>query len=259
MKKKKNIIITAVMIVLIAIIAIILVKVNSSNVKNKEVKGIKPGTEAVKTKADTQTEDDSTTDKSGIEEFALFGVDSRSDQLDKGTRSDSIMVVRVDHDAKKIRMVSIFRDCMMNIDGHGYQKVTHAHAFGGPELAVDTLNKNLDLDIKNYVTVNFNTVGEIVDEVGGIVQDIDASEAKVINGYIDEVNKVRGTSSSHIDSAGTHNSNFKIDHMKLLPCQLLTICVYYTKITVVCHFLFTKMKEQVFTEWITKYIYNWRK
>ena len=157
MKKKKNIIITAVMIVLIAIIAIILVKVNSSNVKNKEVKGIKPGTEAVKTKADTQTEDDSTTDKSGIEEFALFGVDSRSDQLDKGTRSDSIMVVRVDHDAKKIRMVSIFRDCMMNIDGHGYQKVTHAHAFGGPELAVDTLNKNLDLDIKNYVTVNFQS------------------------------------------------------------------------------------------------------
>ena len=183
MKKKKNIIITAVMIVLIAIIAIILVKINSSNVKNKEAKDIKPGTEAVKTKADTQTEDDSTTDKSGIEEFALFGVDSRSDQLDKGTRSDSIMVVRVDHDAKKIRMVSIFRDCMMNIDGHGYQKVTHAHAFGGPELAVDTLNKNLDLDIKNYVTVNFNTVGEIVDEVGGIVQDIDASEAKVINGY----------------------------------------------------------------------------
>ena len=85
MKKKKNIIITAVMIVLIAIIAIILVKINSSNVKNKEAKGIKPGTEAVKTKADTQAEDDSTTDKSGIEEFALFGVDSRSDQLDKGT------------------------------------------------------------------------------------------------------------------------------------------------------------------------------
>lgn len=204
MKKKKNIIITAVMIVLIAIIAIILVRINNSNVSKKEDKDIKPGTEAVNTNSGTQTVDDSTTDKSGIEEFALFGVDSRSDQLDKGTRSDSIMVVRVDHDAKKIRMVSIFRDCMMNIDGHGYQKVTHAHAFGGPELAVDTLNKNLDLDIKNYVTVNFNTVGEIIDEVGGIVQDIDASEAKVINGYIDEVNKVRGTSSSHIDSAGTY-------------------------------------------------------
>ena len=100
MKKKKNIIITVVMIVLIAIIAIILVKINSSNVKNKEAKGIKPGTETVKTKADTQAEDDNITDKSGIEEFALFGVDSRSDQLDKGTRSDSIMIVRVDHDAR---------------------------------------------------------------------------------------------------------------------------------------------------------------
>ena len=82
--------------------------------------------------------------------------------------------------------------------------MTHAHAFGGPELAVDTLNKNLDLDIKNYVTVNFNTVGEVIDEVGGIVQDLDDSEVKVINGYIDEVNKVRGTSSSHITSAGTY-------------------------------------------------------
>ena len=122
MKKKKNIIITAVMIVLIAIIAIILVRINNSNVSKKEDKDIKPGTEAVNTNSGTQTVDDSTTDKSGIEEFALFGVDSRSDQLDKGTRSDSIMVVRVDHDAKKIRMVSIFRDCMMNIDGHGYQK-----------------------------------------------------------------------------------------------------------------------------------------
>ena len=86
MKKKKNIIITAVIIVLVAIIAIVLVKINSSNVSNKENKGIKPGTEAVKANADTQAGDDSTADKSGIEAFALFGVDSRSDQLDKGTR-----------------------------------------------------------------------------------------------------------------------------------------------------------------------------
>ena len=83
-EKKENIIITAVMIVLIAIIAIILVRINNSNVSKKEDKDIKPGTEAVKTKADTQAEDNNITDKSGIEEFALFGVDSRSDQLDKG-------------------------------------------------------------------------------------------------------------------------------------------------------------------------------
>ena len=205
MKKKKNIIITVVFVALIAIIAVVLVKINGSKVQNNNgTNDVKKGSEAVKTEDESQKADENTPDKSGIEEFALFGVDSRSDQLDKGTRSDSIMIVKVDHDAKKIRMVSIFRDCMMNIDGHGYQKVTHAHAFGGPKLAVDTLNKNLDLDIKNYVTVNFNTVGEIIDEVGGIVQDLDDSEVKVINGYIDEVNKVRGTSSDHITSAGTY-------------------------------------------------------
>lgn len=205
MKKKKNIIIAIVFVVLIALIAIILVAINGGKVKNKTDKNIKQNTENVVTKDNSENTDEDTSDgKTGTEDFAIFGVDSRSNQLEKGTRSDSIMVVRVDHDAKTVRIVSIFRDCMMNIEGHGYQKVTHAHAFGGPELAVDTLNKNLDLNIQHYVTMNFNSVGDIVDEVGGIVQDIDDSEAGVINGYIDEVNNVRGTSSAHITSAGTY-------------------------------------------------------
>lgn len=206
MKKKKNLIIAVVFIVLIVLIAIILVAINGSKVQNKNDKNIKQqDTESVSENngiEQSETTDDG--DKTGTEDFAIFGVDSRSNQLDKGTRSDSIMVVRVDHDEKTVRIVSIFRDCMMNIEGHGYQKVTHAHAFGGPELAVDTLNKNLDLNIQHYVTMNFNSVGDIVDEVGGILQDIDDSEAGVINGYIDEVNNVRGTSSSHISSAGTY-------------------------------------------------------
>lgn len=205
MKKKKNIIIAIVFVVLIVLIAIILVAINSGKVKNKSDKNIKQSTEGTAAKNDsTNTDGDDSDEKTGTEDFAIFGVDSRSNQLEKGTRSDSIMVVRVDHDAKTVRIVSIFRDCMMNIEGHGYQKVTHAHAFGGPELAVDTLNKNLDLNIQHYVTMNFNSVGDIVDEVGGIVQDIDDSEAGVINGYIDEVNNVRGTSSAHITSAGTY-------------------------------------------------------
>lgn len=205
MKKKKNIIITAVMIVLIAIIAIILVKINSSNVSNKENKNFKADTEnGIVSENSQNATEDSSSSTTGTEDFAIFGVDSRSDQLDKGTRSDSIMIVRVNHDAKTVRIVSIFRDCMMNIDGHGYQKVTHAHAFGGPKLAVRTLNENLDLDIKHYVTVNFSSVGDIVDEVGGIVQDLDDEEVKAINGCITEVNGIRGTNSSQITKAGTY-------------------------------------------------------
>ena len=206
MKKKKNIIIAIVFVVLVAIIAVILVKINGKSTGNKKGSAYKENTENSISDNSSQkaTEDESDSNKTGTESFAIFGVDSRSNQLDKGTRSDSIMIVKVDHDAKTVKLVSIFRDCMMNIDGHGYQKVTHAHAFGGPKLAVKTLNENLDLDIKHYVTVNFNSVGDIVDEVGGIVQDIDEEEVKAINGCITEVNGVRGTNSAQITKPGTY-------------------------------------------------------
>lgn len=205
MKKKKNIIIAVVFVILIVLIAVVLVKINGSKVTNKEDKNIKQSTEATKqTDGSEDVSDEDTSDATGTEDFAIFGVDSRSNQLDKGTRSDSIMIVRVDHDAKTVKILSIFRDCMMNIEGHGYQKVTHAHAFGGPELAVQTLNENLDLNIKHYVTMNFSSVGDIVDEVGGIVQDLDEEEVKAINGCITEVNGIRGTNSPQITSPGTY-------------------------------------------------------
>ena len=107
MKKKKNIIITVVFVALIVIISVVLVKINSCKFQNNGTNDANNGSEAVESEEESQKIDENTPDKSGIEEFALFGVDSRSDQLDKGTRSDSIMIVKVDHDAKKIRMVSI--------------------------------------------------------------------------------------------------------------------------------------------------------
>lgn len=202
--KKKNIIITIVFVVLIALIAVILIKISGGMGEKKGSGTVRTSTESVTKQDNSETQKADETPSSGTEDFAIFGVDSRSNQLGKGTRSDSIMVVRVDHDAKTVKILSVFRDTMMNIEGHGYQKVTHAHAFGGPELAVDTLNKNLDLDIKHYVTLNFNSVGDIVDEIGGISQDLDAAEVKVINGGIDETNGVRGTKSGHITEPGTY-------------------------------------------------------
>jgi polyisoprenyl-teichoic acid--peptidoglycan teichoic acid transferase len=89
------------------------------------------------------------------ETFAIFGVDSRENNLGKGTRSDSLMVVNVDNTNKKVYIASVYRDCYVQIEGHGLDKITHAHSFGGPELAMDTLNTNFDLDIQKYITVNF--------------------------------------------------------------------------------------------------------
>lgn len=207
MKRKRNVITAIVFIMFIALIVLIvaiLIKITVGTGDKKGLGTVKVGTENVTKQDNSEERKDDETLTGGAEDFAIFGVDSRSNQLGKGTRSDSIMVVRVDHDAKTVRILSVFRDTMMNIEGHGYQKVTHAHAFGGPELAVDTLNKNLDLDIKHYVTLNFNSVGDIVDEIGGISQDLDASEVNVINEYIDEINGVRGTKSEHITEPGTY-------------------------------------------------------
>lgn len=147
---------------------------------------------------------DETEELEGTEDFVIFGVDSRQNNLGKGTRSDSMMIVHVDHNEKTVRLTSIYRDCMMKIEGHDFNKAAHAHFYGGPGLALDMLNTNLDLNLERYVTVNFINVGDLIDDIDGIEQDVDDAEIEYINGYIDEVNKVRGTSSAHITKAGTY-------------------------------------------------------
>lgn len=149
-------------------------------------------------------EEDPTESLNGTQDIAFFGVDTRGTNLGKGTRSDSIMIVHIDHDAKTIRVASVYRDCLTYIEGHGYQKITHAHSYGGPELAVETINSNFDLDVENYITVNFINVADFVDEIGGIEQEITEEEAAAINGSITELNNIRGTSSASITSAGTY-------------------------------------------------------
>ena len=139
----------------------------------------------------------------GSETFAIFGVDSRSNEVGKGTRSDSIMVANVNHETKEIKVASIYRDTYVDIDAHGLDKITHAHAYGGPVFAMDTINRNFDLDINKYITVNFGNVAEVVDDIGGIELDITSSEVQYINKYIDEINKVDKTNSDHITTAGT--------------------------------------------------------
>lgn len=156
-------------------------------------------------KASLAKEVENTEDKAiseGSEQFVIFGVDSRSNQLGKGTRSDSILLVNVDHSTKKIKVASIFRDCFVNIKGHGLDKITHAHSFGGPQLALDTVNTNFDLNLEKYITVNFLNVIDLVNDLNGIKLDITNEELKYINKYIDELNTEVKHKSDHITTAG---------------------------------------------------------
>ena len=141
----------------------------------------------------------------GYRNIAIFGVDSRSDDYGVGNRSDCIIIASINNETGAIKLISVYRDTYLNITGRGLDKVTHAYSYGGPSLAMSTLNTNLDLDITEFVAVNFDAVIETVDAVGGVSIKIEPEEIQYINQYIDGLGKEIGKNSSHITTAGTHN------------------------------------------------------
>ena len=145
-------------------------------------------------------------EKKGYRNIAIFGVDSRADTYDD-TRSDCIIIASINQESNDVKLISVYRDSFLNIDGHGLDKVTHAYAFGGAELSINTLNKNLDLDIKEYASVNFGAVVDIINEIGGVEIEIENAELQYINKYIDAVDKQEGTNTAHITKAGKQNLN----------------------------------------------------
>lgn len=114
-----------------------------------------------------------------IKNFVLYGIDSTDGK--KG-RSDAIMVVTVDTINTKIKLSSIPRDSYVNIPGYGMDKINHAYAFGGPELAIKTLNTNFNLDVRYFATVNFDSLPKIIDSLGGVSITITDSESTQISG-----------------------------------------------------------------------------
>jgi len=137
-----------------------------------------------------------------IQNIALFGVDSTDGQTG---RSDSIMILTIDGTRNNVRISSIMRDSYVAIKGHGNDKITHAYAFGGPELAISTINSNFDLNVKDFVAVNFSNLPKIVDNLGGVDINITSGDLQYINGYIDSLNSVNKTSSRHISQKGVQH------------------------------------------------------
>jgi LCP family protein required for cell wall assembly len=140
-------------------------------------------------------------DKYDVTNFALFGIDTLETDGTKG-RSDSIMIATLDKENNKIKLSSIMRDTYVDITGHGMDKITHAYAYGGPQLAVSTINKNFDLNITNFVTVDFLNMAKIIDALGGVEIEITAEELKYINFYIEEMAGAYDVKNVHVTSTG---------------------------------------------------------
>ncbi|MBR3772069.1 MAG: LCP family protein, partial [Clostridium sp.] len=134
--------------------------------------------------------------------LVVYGVDSRANELDKNTRSDSIIIVSINKKTKDIKLSSVFRDTFVNIEDRGYTKINHAYSYGGPSLSINTLNRNLDMNIKDFVTVNFSALSNVIDLLGGIELDIQENELKYVNAYTRDVAKINGTDFTYLKSAG---------------------------------------------------------
>ncbi len=120
----------------------------------------------------------------GYRNIALFGVDSTGGTLTKNTRSDSIIIASVNMDTGEIKLVSVYRDTFLNIDGEEkYKKCNSAYMFGGAKQAMEMLNTNLDLNITDFVTVGFEGLKEAVDALGGIWIEIEKNEIVHLNNY----------------------------------------------------------------------------
>lgn len=146
----------------------------------------------------------------GYTTIALFGIDARSNtSMEEGNRSDSIMIASINNDTKEVRIVSVYRDTLLEIeDGSGLTtKVNAAYAYGGPELAIQTLNANLDLQITEFVTVNFLALTKAIDDLGGITVDISDGELAVINSGISEQINITGIYSDGVFTTGTQLLN----------------------------------------------------
>ncbi len=132
---------------------------------------------------------------------ALFGVDARDDEV--AGRSDAMMVVSFDFKHHKVKVVSLMRDSLVDIEGIGRRKINSAYANGGVELAIKTINQNFKMNITDYVSLNFNQMAEIVDALGGVEVEITEAERKNANKYIREMAAEIGEEPDLIKEAGT--------------------------------------------------------
>ena len=190
-KRRRNLLILEiVLLVILLIVLLIYLKVSAvvetdSDFDDSEIK------EAI----EEQVSEEALETLKGYRNIALFGVDDRKNG-EYANRSDSIMIASINNDTGEVKIVSVYRDTYLDVGGGRYNKCNAAYSEGGPEQSIAMLNRNLDLNITDYVAVDFYALVSAIDAVGGIDLDITDEEALIMNyhtgnpddvGYIDEI------------------------------------------------------------------------
>ena len=149
----------------------------------------------------------------GYTTIGLIGLDGRDGKLKSGVRSDTMIIASINNDTKKVKLVSVYRDTYLRIgedsEGNGqYDKANAAYAKGGPEQFLSMLNTNLDLNVTDFVSVDFQAVAEAVELLGGIDVELKEEEVVHLNNYCVETSKVTGMDYTPLEEkAGVHHLN----------------------------------------------------
>ena len=144
----------------------------------------------------------------GYLNVALFGTDNRPGESE-GVRSDCIIVASLNNETKEVKLLSVYRDTFLKTGDDIFEKANSAYASGGPEAAINMLNRNLDLDIENYVAVNFLALADVVDLLGGIELELTDEEVAHMNNYCVETSEITQKTYERIEpeTAGTYHLN----------------------------------------------------
>ena len=178
-KKKKVVLLALEVLVLVAAICILVIVMNFEK-KNQRVN-------IDEEDLDIHIEVAENESMQGYRNIALFGVDSTTGSLGKDkeskTRSDTIIIASINEETKEVKLVSVYRDTFLNLGNDTYTKCNAAYQKGGPEQAMQMLNTNLDMDIKDFVTVGFKGLKDVVDALGGVEIEITKGEISHLNNY----------------------------------------------------------------------------
>lgn len=190
-KKQFNLIVAMILITLTLIIGIltaIFLSYSGKVMTNLEVATFTPEEVAIEPEVTEQIN----RYNNKIKNVLLIGIDSTQNR-NEPQRSDSMIIVSLDDFNKSIKMSSLMRDTLVDIDGYGKQKLNHAYAYGGAKLLLKTINQNFDMNLQDYALVDFNNLIEIIDAIGGVDLYITWEEAMYTNFNIKNINKLNDT------------------------------------------------------------------
>ena len=198
-KQKKKIVIIIVELLILAVLAVVLYGISKLNRIDRPDNNLM---NQVEVNDDIKQEVLEVTE--GFRTIALFGLDNRSNGNLTSGNSDVIIIVTIDNETQEVKMCSVYRDTYLDTGGGKFRKCNAAFAKGGPQAAITMLNKNLDLNITDYVTVDFNAVVECIDLLGGVELAITDEEAHYMIGYVKELNELTGNKSVVPEAGGTY-------------------------------------------------------